>query len=223
MSKSLESNGCKLEISRAQDVLIILILFGGLFYQLEIYRRLDNMSEEDNGDIGRIIIRVGSTEVDLTGSAREVNDSWLKLKEQDTWASALSKIRSARQDAIDAARQSLSETGVPERGSAFRRLIDNCNIYRTGDVILAAIHYLRSVEKEDNTPPREVKKLIEDSGRWTDEELEKWNVSLYINRMLEDSSSRGRPALLTFPPGTDKNRFVILTDAGRDYLERLSS
>ena len=78
------------------------------------------MSEEDNGDIGRIIIRVGSTEVDLTGSAREVNDSWLKLKEQDTWASALSKIRSARQDAIDAARQSLSETGVPERGSAFR-------------------------------------------------------------------------------------------------------
>ena len=223
MSKSLESNGCKLEISQAQDVLIMLILFSGLFYQLEIYRGLDNMSEEDNGDIGRIIIRVGSTEVDLTGSAREVNDSWLKLKEQDTWASALSKIRSARQDAIDAARQSLSETGVPERGSAFRRLIDNCNIYRTGDVILAAIHYLRSVEKEDNTPPREVKKLIEDSGRWTDEELEKWNVSLYINRMLEDSSARGRPALLTFPPGTDKNRFVILTDAGRDYLERLSS
>ena len=68
-----------------------------------------------------------------------------------------------------------------------------------------------------------MKKLIEDSGRWTDEELEKWNFSLYINRMLEDSASRGRPALLTFPPGTDKNRFVILTDAGRDYLERLSS
>ena len=80
-----------------------------------------------------------------------------------------------------------------------------------------------SEEKEDNTPPREVKKLITDSGRWTDEELEKWNVSLYINRMLDDSSSRGRPALLTLPSGTDKNRFVILTDAGRDYLERLSS
>ena len=57
----------------------------------------DNMVEDDNGNIGRIMIRVGSTEVDLTGSAREVNDSWLKLKEQDTWASALSKIRSARQ------------------------------------------------------------------------------------------------------------------------------
>ena len=89
----------------------------------------DNMVEDDNGNIGRIMIRVGSTEVDLTGSAREVNDSWLKLKEQDTWASALSKIRSARQDAIEAARQSLSETGVPERGSAFRRLIDNCLLY----------------------------------------------------------------------------------------------
>ena len=97
------------------------------------------MSEGDNGNIGRIWIKVGSTEVDLTGSAREVNDSWLKLKEQDTWASALSKIRTARQDAIEAARQSLSKTGIPERGSAFRRLIDNCNVYRTGDV-LSLIH-----------------------------------------------------------------------------------
>ena len=121
------------------------------------------------------------------------------------------------------------KTLVLERGRMVRHIEDYPTMnddpwdYKTGDVILAAIHYLRSVEKEDNTPPREVKKLIEDSGRWTDEELEKWNVSLYINRMLEDSSSRGRPALLTFPSGTDKNRYVILTDAGRDYLERLSS
>ncbi len=50
------------------------------------------MSEDENGNIGRIWIRVGSTEVDLTGSAREVNDSWLKLKDQDTWASALSTV-----------------------------------------------------------------------------------------------------------------------------------
>ena len=79
------------------------------------------------------------------------------------------------------------------------------------------------IRDRDNTPPREVKKLIEDSGRWTDEELEKWNVSLYINRILYDSSSRGRPALLSFPQGTEKNRFAVLTDAGRDYLERLST
>lgn len=181
------------------------------------------MSEEDNGNIGRIWIRVGSTEVDLTGSAREVNDSWLKLKEQDTWASALSKVRAARQDAIEAARQSLSENGIPERGSAFRRLLENCNIFRTGDVILAAIHYLRSVEKEDDTPPRAIKKLIADCGRWSEEELKKWNLSLYINRMLEESSDRGKPALLAYPAGMEKNRYVILTDAGRDYLERLSS
>ncbi len=181
------------------------------------------MSEDDNSNIGRIWIRVGSTEVDLTGSAREVNDSWLKLKDQDTWASALSKVRAARQDAIEAARQTLSESGIPERGSAFRRLLENCNIYRTGDVILAAIHYLRSVEKEDDTPPRAVKKLIADSGRWDEAELEKWNLSLYINRMLDDSSARGKPALLVYPAGMEKNRFVILTDAGRDYLERLSS
>ncbi len=58
------------------------------------------MTEEENNNIGRIYIRVGSTEVDLSGSAREVNDSWLKLREQDTWASSLSKIRAARQDAM---------------------------------------------------------------------------------------------------------------------------
>lgn len=193
------------------------------FYHKVACPRIVSMSEEDNGNIGRILIRVGSTEVDLTGSAREVNDSWLKLKEQDTWASALSKIRTARQDAIEAARQSISEKGIPERGSAFRSLLENCNVYRTGDVILAAIHYLRSVEKEADTPPRAVKRLIGDSGRWTDAELEKWNLSLYINRMLDDSSSRGRPALLTYPADKEKNRFVILTDAGRDHLERLSS
>ncbi len=200
-----------------------MIRFTSRFYQMVACPRLVSMSEEDNGNIGRIWIRVGSTEVDLTGSAREVNDSWLKLKEQDTWASALSKIRTARQDAIEAARQSISEMGIPERGSAFKRLLENCNVYRTGDVILAAIHYLRSVEKEDDTPPRAVKRLIGDSGRWTDAELEKWNLSLYINRMLDDSSSRGRPALLAYPAGKEKNRYVVVTDAGRDHLERLSS
>ncbi len=201
----------------------VMIQITSRFYHKVACPRIVSMSEEDNGNIGRIWIRVGSTEVDLTGSAREVNDSWLKLKEQDTWASALSKIRTARQDAIEAARQSISETGIPERGSAFRSLLENCNVYRTGDVILAAIHYLRSVEKEADTPPRAVKRLIGDSGRWTDAELEKWNLSLYINRMLDDSSSRGRPALLTYPADKEKNRFVILTDAGRDHLERLSS
>ncbi len=181
------------------------------------------MDEDENNNIGRIYIRVGSTEVDLSGSAREVNDSWLKLREQDTWASSLSKVRTARQDAIDAARASLQELGIPERGSAFRRLIENCGIYKTGDVILAAIHYLRSVEKEEDTPPREVKQFIVDSGKWSTEEVEKWNLSLYINRMLEDTSERGKPALLEYPAGMDKNRFVILTDAGRDHLERLSA
>ena len=181
------------------------------------------MSEDDDSNIGRIWIRVGSTEVDISGSAREVNDSWLKLKEQDTWASAISKIRSARQDAIDAAREAMREKGIPERGSTFRRLIENCNIYRTGDIVLASIHYLRSVEKESDTPPREVKRLLSETGRWTEEEVEKWNLSLYINRMLEYSVERGRPPLLAYPVGMEKNRFVVLTDAGRDYLERLSS
>jgi hypothetical protein len=41
--------------------------------------------------------------------------------------------------------------------------------------------------------------------------------------MLEDTVSRGKPALLVYPASKEKNRYVVLTDAGRDHLERLSS
>ena len=55
-------------------------------------------------------------------------------------------------------------------------------------MILAAIHYLRFVEKETNTPPRELKILVSQSGKWEENDVEKWNLSLYINRMLEGGS-----------------------------------
>jgi len=66
--------------------------------------------------------------------------------------------------------------------------------------------------------------LISQTGRWTEEEVEKWNLSLYINRMIEGGTTgRGRGPLLSFPSGApEKNRFVILTEAGLDYLEDLS-
>ena len=44
---------------------------------------------------------------------------------------------------------------------------------------------MRSVEKEGNTPPREIRRLVVETGKWTKRSVKKWNVSLYIGRMLE--------------------------------------
>lgn len=124
----------------------------------------------------------------------------------------------ARQEAINKAMEVVVKSGIPERGSAFRRLLDTCGVDKKSDVILAAIHYLRSVERESDTPPRDVRILIAQSGMWDEDEVEKWNLSLYINRMLEGSSP-----LLEYPEGkASKNRFVVLTDDGVDYLENMS-
>ena len=56
----------------------------------------------DSEDEARLYLQVGSQEIDLKGTMREVSDEWIRIKDQDTWASALSKIRIARQEAIDA-------------------------------------------------------------------------------------------------------------------------
>jgi len=176
------------------------------------------VSETGNSGVGRIYIKAGSEEIDLSGSAREVSDAWLNITKQDTWQSTLSRIRVARQEAIDRATEMAVKSGIPERGSAFGRLLDTCGVEKKSDVILAAIHYLRSVEKENDTPPRDVRSLIAQSGKWDEEEVEKWNLSLYINRMLDGSSP-----LLEYPEGNNrKNRFVVLTDDGVDHLENMS-
>jgi hypothetical protein len=176
------------------------------------------MTGVGSSGVGRIYIKAGSEEIDLSGSAREVNDAWLNITKQDTWQSTLSRIRLARQEAIDRAREVALKTGIPERGSAFKRLMDTCDINKKSDVILAAIHYLRSVEKEADTPPRDIKRLITQSKKWDEEEIDKWNMSLYINRMME-----GETALLEYPGNQpEKNRFVVLTDAGLDHLENMS-
>ena len=102
----------------------------------------------DSEEEARLYLQVGSQEIDLKGTMREVNDEWIRLKDQDTWASALSKIRIARQEAIDASIEAMTKQGIPESGSAFNRLIGNCGIHKTADIILAAVHFLRSVEKQ---------------------------------------------------------------------------
>ena len=148
----------------------------------------------------------------------------VKIKEGDSWEEKLLIIKKARDSAVQIAAQRAVQSGIPERGSAFRRVLDSCNIEKTGDVILAAIHYLRFVEKETNTPPRELKNLVSQSGKWGEEDVEKWNLSLYINRMLEGGvSGKKIEPFLEYPTGMPKkNRYVILTDAGRNYLESLT-
>ena len=127
----------------------------------------------------------------------------------------------ARQEAIESAREVAIRSGIPERGSAFRRLIDTCGIEKKSNVILAAIHYLRSVEKESDTPPRDLRKLISQSKKWTEEDVSKWNLSLYISRMLEGGSDQS--PMLEYPKDMpEKNRYVVLTDAGIDHLEKMS-
>lgn len=182
------------------------------------------MSQDGNSGIGRIYIKVGSDIIDLTGSSKEVREDWLKIKEGDSWKEKLLTIKNARDSAVQVAAQRAVQSGIPERGSAFRRVLDSCNIEKTGDVILAAINYLRFVEKETNTPPRELKNLVSQSGKWSEDDVEKWNLSLYINRMLEGGvSGKKMEPFLEYPTGMPKkNRYVILTDAGRDYLESLT-
>ena len=51
------------------------------------------------------------------------------------------------------ATKSALEARIPERGSSFGHLLDTCGIDKTGDIILATIHYLRSVERR--VPPHE--------------------------------------------------------------------
>ena len=122
------------------------------------------MSQSGNSGIGRIYIKVGSDIIDLTGTAKEVQEDWLKIKDEDSWEGKLLAIKNARDSAVQIAAQRAVQSGIPERGSAFRRVLDSCEIEKTGDVILAAIHYLRFVEKETNTPPRELKNLVSQSG-----------------------------------------------------------
>ena len=81
------------------------------------------MSETGSSGIGRIYIKAGSEEIDLSGSAREVSDNWLNITKQDTWQSTLSRIRMARQEAINNAMDVVVKSGIPERSSAFRRLL----------------------------------------------------------------------------------------------------
>ncbi len=173
-------------------------------------------------ELGGLFLRLGSQEVNLADYTREASDRWLKVTPQDTWSSTLSRVRIARQEALESTIEAIRTSGFPDRGSSFARLLDSCGIQNKSDVVLAGIQYMRSVEKEGHTQPREIRKLIEETGKWTKRSLKKWNISLYIGRMLE-SGPGGVGPFLEYPRRRPrKNGFVVLTEAGRDHLDKLS-
>tara|TARA_Y100001968_G_C19349224_1_gene713718 strand:- start:285 stop:785 length:501 start_codon:yes stop_codon:yes gene_type:complete len=162
-------------------------------------------------DEARVLIRAGDVEIDLSGAQTSVDERLTRVKEDDTWSIALSRIRNARERAIEAAVEAAREAGLPERGSAFRSLIENCNLIRKPDQVLGAIQYLRDVEGVNDSPPRVINQLFEDAG------LEPpGNLSLYLNRLHE------RGFLVTPPSAKEKNRYAILTPEGRAHLDKRS-
>ena len=57
-------------------------------------------------DEAKVLIRAGDVEIDLSGAQNSVDERLIKVKEDDTWSIALSRIRNARESieaAVDAA------------------------------------------------------------------------------------------------------------------------
>ena len=138
----------------------------------------------NNAQEARLSIRVGNAKIDLRGTEQVVTAEILKLRADEQWSSAIKKVRDRREMAFEAAREAARTSGMPERGSAFKSLVDTCRLKKKPDKILAAIHYLREVEGQIDSPPRELKQLFIDSGEDA-EDVEKWNISLYLNRLRD--------------------------------------
>ena len=170
------------------------------------------MKGSEGAGNSRVLIRVGDVEIDISGSQKEVDAQMLNIREGEDWSTAIARVRSVRETAISAAIEAAKKNNLPERGSAFRSLIENSSLTKKPDQVMAAIHYLRDVEGIDDSPPRVLKKLFDDSGLAAPD-----NLSLYLNRLIE----RG---FISCPPSAkEKNRYAVLTPEGRAHLDRRSS
>ena len=159
----------------------------------------------------RVMVKVGDVDIDLTGSAKEIDVIMSKKIQEENWSAAISLIRHARESAIEAARKAAKESGLPERGAAFRTLCDNNNLNRKPDQVLGAIQYLREVEGVHDSPPRVLEELFLDAGINPPR-----NLSLYLNRLIERR-------MITYPAsGEKKNRYCVLTTEGRSHLDNRS-
>ena len=159
----------------------------------------------------RFTVQAGDVEIDLEGASIQIDEQIAQLKSEHTWTVLLERIREAREQALEAAVTAAREAGLPERGSAFRALLENCALTRKPDQVLGAIHYLRNVEGIEDSPPRVVNDLFNDAGIDPP-----GNLSLYLNRLKERN-------FLEVPSGKDdKNRFAILTPEGQAHLDKRS-
>jgi hypothetical protein len=157
------------------------------------------------------MVQAGDIEIDLEGAAIQIDEQLAQTKAEHTWTVLLERIREAREQALEAAVTAAREAGLPERGSAFRALLENCALTRKPDQVLGAIHYLRNVEGIADSPPRTVNELFIDAG------IEPpGNLSLYLNRLKE------RNFLIVPEDKDDKNRFAILTPEGQAHLDKRS-
>ena len=161
--------------------------------------------------VTRISVVAGDISIDLSGAESEVDAKLLSLRDEEAWSVSLARVRDARGQAIQAAVDAARAAGLPERGSAFKALIDNCNLIRKPDQVLAAIHYQRDVEGINDSPPRVINQLFEDAGL-----APPGNLSLYLNRLRE------RGYLVIPPSANEKNRYAILTPEGRGHLDKRS-
>ena len=132
----------------------------------------------------RLTIQAGDVEIDLEGAAIQIDEQLSHIKAEHTWTVLLERIREARESAMEAAVTAAREAGLPERGSAFRALLENCALTRKPDQVLGAIHYLRDVEGIEDSPPRIVNELFTDAGIDPP-----GNLSLYLNRLKIATSS----------------------------------
>ena len=160
----------------------------------------------------RLTIQAGDVEIDLEGAAIQIDEQLTHVQAEHTWTVLLERIREARESALEAAVVAARNAGLPERGSAFRALLENCALTRKPDQVLGAIHYLRNVEGVEDSPPRIVNELFTDAGIDPP-----GNLSLYLNRLKERN-------FLMVPSGKDdKNRFAILTPEGQAHLDKRSN
>ena len=160
----------------------------------------------------KVSVIAGDIEIDLEGAAMEVEEQLILHRQDDTWTIMLDRLAQARKDALEAAVSAAKEKGLPERGSAFRVLLETCSLERKPDQVLGAIHYLRSVEGIQDSPSRVINQLFSDAKIDPP-----GNLSLYLNRLRERK-------FLVIPPGKeDKNRFAHLTEEGRAHLDKRST
>ena len=158
----------------------------------------------------RLTIQAGDVEIDLEGAAIQIDEQLSHIRAEHTWTVLLERIREARESAMEAAVAAARDAGLPERGSAFRALLENCALTRKPDQVLGAIHYLRDVEGIEDS--RIVNELFTDAGIDPP-----GNLSLYLNRLKERN-------FLMIPAGKDdKNRFAILTPEGQAHLDKRSN